>query len=99
VIDGLLQGSPGARCGAQIGDIVVQLGSHPIATEGDLVAASFYLTADDDVTLAVTRDEQRLEFSVRPIAHPQLNRDPEARIRLPALGANDLRLETTGTDR
>ncbi len=98
VIEALQPGSPGVTCGAQPGDIVVQLGAHPIATEDDLVAASFYLTADDEVTLAVTRGEQRLEFNVRPVAHPYLDRanPPMNRANsLPVLGANDLRLDAS----
>jgi serine protease Do len=95
VIETLMENSPGANSGLRPGDVVVQLGKHAIANEDDVVAASFYLTADDDVTVAVTRHEQRLEFNVRPVAHPQLNRDPGAPMRLPALGANDLRLESS----
>lgn len=89
VIEALVEGSPGANSGMRPGDIVVQLGKLPIATEDDVLAASFFLTAGDEVKVAVMRNEERLEFDVRAGDHPQVNR-PTTR---PVLGANDLRLD------
>jgi S1-C subfamily serine protease len=95
VIEALIENSPGARSDLRPGDIVVQLGKQAIANEADVLAASFYLTADDDVALAVLRDGERLELSIRAIDHPQLHRPPT----LPALGANDLRLDAAHLER
>jgi serine protease Do len=91
VIETLIANSPGASSGLRPGDTVVQLGDRVITTEDDVLAESFYLTADEEVTLAVLRDGARLEVNVRPIDHPQLQSAPT----LPMLGASDLRLEAT----
>lgn len=94
VIEALVENSPGASSGLRPGDVVVQLGKMPIANENDVLAASFYLTANDDVTLAVLRGGERLEFNICPVEHPQINSGPtHSPTLLPALGANDLRLE------
>ncbi len=94
VIEGLVENSPGAASDLKPGDLVVQLGQCPIATEDDVLSASFYLTADDEVTLAVLREGQRLELSIRPVDHPHFQRTAPPAVR----GANDLSLQASDVD-
>jgi len=90
VIQGVVEDSPGAKSGLRLGDVVTRLGTRLVATEDDVLSASFFLTALEDVSIAVLREGQRLEMTVRPVDHPQFQRPQPA-----VLGANDLRLQAT----
>lgn len=66
----LLPDSPGWKAGVRIGDVLLQVGDRKITSPDEVRDAAFYLTADDDVTLRISRDEEELEFQARPIDPP-----------------------------
>ncbi len=57
-------GSPGQKAGLQTGDVILQVGSHPIASPEDVLDAAFYISAEDEVKLRVARGEETIEFTV-----------------------------------
>ena len=93
VIQGFAENSPGARAGLAPGDVLVQLGDHKIASEDDVLAASYYLTADDEVQLSVLRSGTRIDLKIQPIDHPLFHRP------VPVTDSNDLRLPAIDLDR
>ena len=66
----VLPDSPALKAGVQAGDILVRVGDHAIASPEDVLDASFFLTAEDPTTLAVSRDGQPLELTIQPAEHP-----------------------------
>src|SRR6202045_441108 len=51
VIQSFAEGSPGADSGLQPGDVLVRIGSMAIHSPPDVLNASFFLTADEDVQI------------------------------------------------
>ncbi len=82
-IDTLVKDSPGEKAGLHPGDLLVQVGAHKIASNEDVLDASYFLTAEDELTLTVLRGEERLAIKVQPIDHPQLHRQPPPAIDFP----------------
>jgi S1-C subfamily serine protease len=63
-------GAPGQKAGLQAGDVLIQLGSHPIKTPEDVIDAAFFIAAEDELKLRVARGDQTLEFSVTATDRP-----------------------------
>ncbi|MHA3771750.1 S1C family serine protease [Verrucomicrobiota bacterium sgz303538] len=62
--------TPAGKAGLQEGDILLQLGSRPIKSPEDMVDASFYLSANDDVSVKIARGGQPMELSIQPAESP-----------------------------
>ena len=89
-IEGLAADSPGEKAGLIPGDMLLQVGEHPVRSPREVVDASFFLTAEDELTVTVQRGAQRLDIRVQPIDHPLLGHasaapDPANDLRLPAI--------------
>lgn len=63
-------GSPGQKAGIQTGDVLLQIGSYPIATPEDVLDAAFYIAAEDEVKLRVARGDQTIEVTVTAADRP-----------------------------
>jgi serine protease Do len=70
VIQSFAEGSPGAGSGLQPGDVLLKIGSMPIHSPPDVVNASFFLTADEDVPIIVSRDGKEITVTVTAADHP-----------------------------
>lgn len=66
----VLAESPGLKAGVRAGDVLLRVGSRDITSPEDVLDASFYLTADDEVTLRVSRDDQEIDLKAQPIDPP-----------------------------
>jgi len=62
--------TPAGKSGIQPGDILLKVGSTPIATSEDVLDASFFLTAGDAIQVDVLRAGEKLSFSIKPSIHP-----------------------------
>ena len=70
VIQSFAEGSPGADSGLQPGDVLVRIGSTEIHSPPDVLNASFFLTADQDVPITVLRDGKEVTVTVTASDHP-----------------------------
>src|SRR5271165_6104937 len=70
VIQSFAEGSPGAESGLQPGDVLLKIGSMPIHSPPDVLNASFFLTADEDVPIVVLRDGKEITVTVTASEHP-----------------------------
>lgn len=75
VITGFAENSPATEIGLQPGDILMQVGSVKIHSTADVRNASFFLSADQKVSISVFRDGQNLTFDIVP-SLPQQPRFP-----------------------
>jgi serine protease Do len=66
-------GSPGAKAGLRSGDRILQINDHSISSPEDVLNASFFIAAEDEVQIAVARGEERLEFHVIAGNRPATN--------------------------
>ncbi len=87
VITALAVGGPSERAGIQVGDIVVNADSQPIATMDDLMAAARGHWPGDRIHLVVTRNRRDLTVSVRLAGMP----------RAPAASTTTVAISTTTT--
>jgi len=70
VIQSFAEGSPGADSGLQPGDVLTRIGSTVIHSPPDVLNASFFLTADEDVPITVLRDGKEITVTVTATEHP-----------------------------
>jgi serine protease Do len=70
VIQSFAEGSPGAGSGLQPGDVLLRIGSMSIHSPPDVLNASFFLTADEDVPITVLRDGKEISITVTAAEHP-----------------------------
>jgi S1-C subfamily serine protease len=70
VIQSFAEGSPGIDSGLQAGDVLVRIGSIAIHSPPDVLNASFFLTADEDVPITVLRDGKEISVTVTAAEHP-----------------------------
>jgi serine protease Do len=70
VIQSFADGSPGAESGLQPGDVLLKIGSMAIHSPPDVLNASFFLTADEDVPIVVLRDGKEITVTVTASEHP-----------------------------
>lgn len=71
-VDSLIEGAPAAQCGVQVGDILLEVGERKITSREDMLNASFYLTAGDEIPLTVSRNGEQLSLKVQVSEHPSL---------------------------
>jgi len=58
VVLGFVPGSPSDKSGLKPGDVITQIGDHKVACFNDVLDAAFYLTAGDEIPIAITRGGQ-----------------------------------------
>jgi serine protease Do len=74
LIDEVIPDTPAAKAGLLPGDVLLQVGDHKISSPEDVMDATFYITADDDLRLRVMRNGKEMEFQAHPIDPPDFNR-------------------------
>ncbi|CAN5319796.1 hypothetical protein BH09VER1_BH09VER1_37170 [soil metagenome] len=62
--------TPAAQSGLKDGDQLLQVGTFKIEKAEDVIDASYFLTAGDNVPITVLRDGQQLDIDVKPTKHP-----------------------------
>lgn len=67
----VLPDSPAAKAGVLTGDVLIGVGSRPIAEYADAVNAFFYLVPDEAVQVRLMRASQAYELSLTPGGQPQ----------------------------
>src|ERR1700745_829855 len=70
VIQSFAEGSPAMDSGLQQGDVLLRIGAVPVHSPSDVVNASFFLTADQDVPITVFRDGKEVTVTVTAADHP-----------------------------
>jgi serine protease Do len=71
-IEEVIADSPAEKAGLHIGDILLQVGDLKVAAWEDMIDASFFLSAEDETVVRVSRGGVEREFNVVPIDHPYL---------------------------
>jgi serine protease Do len=66
----VLPDSPALKAGIRKGDVLLQVGSRRIASPEDVMDASFYLTATDEVSVRVSRGDEELTLTVQTTDYP-----------------------------
>jgi len=86
----LLPDSPGKKAGMETGDVLLQVADRRITSPEDVLDASFFLTAEERVTVKVSRGEVVHQFNVEPSDHPDVLHPIRlpASSSLPVLGGN-----------
>lgn len=95
VITGFSEDSPAAHAGLENGDVVLQVGTVKIRTApDDLIDASFFLTAREEVPITVVRGGKQLTVKVTASEHPmyQAQKTPP----FPSLPASGVGLSSPG---
>ena len=75
IVNDLLEETPAAKCGLKKGDYLLQVGDTKISAPEDVMNASFYLTAGEEVPITVLRDGSKVTVTVQPMMHPAVPRD------------------------
>jgi serine protease Do len=70
VIQNFAEGSPAMESGLQQGDVLLRIGTVEVRSPPDVVNASFFLTADEDVPITVLRDGKEITVTVTATDHP-----------------------------
>jgi len=70
VIQSFAEGSPAIDSGLQEGDVLLRIGTVEIRSPPDVVNASFFLTAEEDVPITVVRDGKEITVTVTAADHP-----------------------------
>ena len=74
-VSDLLEDTPAAKCGLKKGDTLLQIGDKKIAAPQDVLNASFFLTAGEEVPVTVMRDNKKLTFPIQPMLRPDVPRE------------------------
>jgi len=74
-VDELLDETPAAKGGLKKGDVLIQIGDTKIASPQDVLNASFFLTAGEEVPFIVQRGKETVTLKVQPVIHPDAPRD------------------------
>ena len=83
-IEEVIAAAPAEKAGLRAGDVLLQIGARKIAVAEDVLDASFFLTADDDVLIRIARAGEELQIKLQP-------GDPPSALRslLPKIGSMD----------
>ena len=91
-VDALVEGSPGAKAGVQPGDVLLKLGNREIASAEDVLDAAFFIGAEDEIRLKVSRGEEILELTASAVERPKAPRTAgDIPAFAPSIGGSDLR--------
>lgn len=69
-IDDVFADAPGIKAGLEKGDIILEVDGRKIQSIDDVRDASFFTTAEDDLTVKVWRAGKEISFTVTPGDHP-----------------------------
>src|SRR6266404_3495841 len=72
----IVEDTPAARAGIKRGDILLQVGLKKVAQPEDVLDASFFITAGDNVPITVIRANEKLTFTVQAEIHPASQHPP-----------------------
>ena len=72
LVDDLVEGAPAEKFGVQKGDVLLQIGDKKITSRLDMLNASFYITAGDEIPIAVSRKGEKLSLKVQAADHPSM---------------------------
>ena len=83
-IEEVIPNAPAEKAGLRAGDVLLQISGRKIAAAEDVLDASFFLTADDDVLVRIARAGVEMEIKLQP-------GDPPSALRslLPKIGSLD----------
>ena len=83
-IEEVIADAPAEKAGLRAGDVLLQIGARKIAAAEDVLDASFFLTADDDVLVRIARAGEELQIKLQPGEPPNALRS-----LLPKIGSMD----------
>jgi serine protease Do len=69
-VNDLMDNSPGQKAGLRKGDVLLRVGADLVQSPEDVRNAAFFLTADDELTVQISRDGEPLELKLHPADHP-----------------------------
>jgi serine protease Do len=72
----IIPGTPAAESGAKPGDILLQVGKTRVQEPEDVIDASFFITAGEQVPITILRGKEKLTLSVEADFHPAAQRPP-----------------------
>ena len=75
-ITDIMATTPATDSGLRPGDILLQVGKVKVQEPEDVLDASFFITAGDNVPITVVRDGKKLTFNVQAAFHPASQRPP-----------------------
>lgn len=67
VVNDLLRNTPAAKSGLKKGDFLLRVGDRKIATPEDVLNASFFLTAGDEVPITVLRGDKKITVKAQAV--------------------------------
>ncbi|HSV62695.1 MAG TPA: trypsin-like peptidase domain-containing protein [Chthoniobacterales bacterium] len=82
----IMKDTPAYGSGIKPGDILLQVGKTQVHQPEDVIDASFFLTAGDDVPITVMRGNEKMVFEVKADCHPLSPCAPKAATLTPAQG-------------
>jgi serine protease Do len=90
----IMKDTPAYGSGIKPGDILLQVGNMKVRQPEDVIDASFFLTAGDNVPITVMRGTEKMTFEVKADCHPLSPCAPKAATLTPAQGL-PLQLDAT----
>ena len=69
-IDQVFADAPGIKAGLEKDDIILEVGDRKIQSTDDVRDASFFTTAEDELTVKIWRDGAEIALTVTPADHP-----------------------------
>jgi|SRR5882724_3845058 len=82
----MMKDTPAYGSGIKPGDILLQVGNMKVRQPEDVIDASFFLTAGDNVPITVMRGNEKMTFEVKADCHPLSPCAPKAATLSPAQG-------------
>jgi serine protease Do len=82
----MMKDTPAYGSGIKPGDILLQVGNMKVRQPEDVIDASFFLTAGDNVPITVMRGTEKMIFEVKADCHPLSPCAPKAATLTPAQG-------------
>lgn len=86
-VEDFVEDAPAAKAGLEKGDVLLQVGDTKIQSPEDVLAAAFYLTAGDEVSITVLRGDEKMTLNVQPA-----DVTPRPTAALPAAGGIPLKV-------
>jgi serine protease Do len=71
VVSNMVDDTPAAKSGLKLGDFVLQIGDKKITVPEDVINASFFLTAGDEVPITILRDNEKIVLKIQAASETQ----------------------------